>query len=34
MRRPASLRATVLIAVTIWSVLFWFGFFTIIAGGV
>jgi hypothetical protein len=34
MRRPASLRATVLIAVTIWSVLFWIGVFTVIAGGV
>jgi hypothetical protein len=34
MRRPASLRATVWIAVSLWSVLFWFGFFTVLAGGV
>ena len=32
MRRPLTFRATVLIAVTLWSVLFWFGFITTIAG--
>jgi hypothetical protein len=34
MRRPLTFRATVWIAVTLWSVLFWFGFFTVLAGGV
>jgi hypothetical protein len=34
MRRPLTFRATVLIAVTLWSVLFWFGFCVVLAGGV